>query len=356
MVDIVTAGPLVDGAGSPYVIIPNLLNASWNQALSEKASQAAALSTAQTTFLDLTNSPHVTAGSVTPVAVTEPTVNIPATANTTDIMSVFDTKYLELVALLSDKFVAFRSEYFPDESNAYTAAEDWLQAAMMNGGIPLTVQEQILGDDEARILADAARASDAVIDQFAARGFPLPPDVAASMVLQIQQKAQDEVAESSRKIAIMSVENIKFVIEKVLGLRQSAMDAAIKYISALASGPEMASKVIGIGYDAQSKLISAASQFYGARIQAAELTNRVNQFNTSTSLEAATKNQMADLSLIQDNVKALLAASASFAQTATALFNNLHVSASVSGNTSNSVGFNYSNDTASAAPTVTSVG
>ena len=343
--------------GSPYVMIPKIVNASWNQGLAFKTDYSTKLATAQTTFLDTTNAPHVSAGTVTPAGVTEPTVSIPATASTTDIMTVFDTKYLELVALLADKFEVFRAEYFPDESNAYTAAEDWLQAAMANpnGGIPVALQEQLLGDNQARVLGEAARASDSVVAQFAARGFPLPPDVAANAVLQIQQKTQDEMAEASRKIMIMSIENMHFVVEKTLTLRQTAMDAAVKYIMALASGPEMASKVIGIGYDAQSKLISAASQFYGVRVQAAEMTNRVNQFNVSSSLEASTKNQMADLTLIEDKLKALLAEAQALAQMATSMFNNLHVSAGISGSAGNSVSYQYSNDTAAAAPTVTGV-
>ena len=51
-------------------------------------------------------------------------------------------------------------------------------------------------------------------------------------------------------------------VDKMLALRQMAMTSAVAYIQALASGPDMASRLVGIGYDAQSKLISSASQFY----------------------------------------------------------------------------------------------
>jgi hypothetical protein len=71
--------------------------------------------------------------------------------------------------------------------------------------LPPSIATQIWGNDQARILGDKTRAQDAVIAQFAARRFPLPPDAAASAILQIEQKAQDEIAESSRKIAEMSV-------------------------------------------------------------------------------------------------------------------------------------------------------
>ena len=166
--------------------------------------------------------------------------------------------------------------------------------------------------------------------QFAARRFPLPPGAANSMVMQIEQKAQDELAEASRKLTALSVEMQKFNVEKLLGLRGMAMDSAIKYISALASGPDMASKVIGVGYDAQSKLISAASSFYNARIQAAEVTSKVAQYNNSTQLEAAVKNQMADLQMIENKLKGLLTEAQSLAQMSTALYNNLNVSSNIS--------------------------
>lgn len=165
--------------------------------------------------------------------------------------------------------------------------------------------------------------------QFAARRFPLPPGAANSMVMQIEQKAQDELAEASRKLTALSVEMQKFNVEKLLGLRSMAMDSAIKYISALASGPDMASKVIGVGYDAQSKLISAASSFYNARIQAAEVTSKVAQYNNSTQLEAAVKNQMADLQMVENKLKGLLTEAQSLAQITTSLFNNLNTGATL---------------------------
>ena len=109
------------------------------------------------------------------------------------------------------------------------------------------------------------------------------------------------------------------------------MDSAIKYISALASGQDIASKVVGVGYDAQSKLISSVSSFYNARTQAAETMSKVAQYNNSTQLEAAVKNQMADLTLIEDKVKSLLSEAQAIAQMATSLFNNLHASVSLNG-------------------------
>ena len=313
----------------------DLINESWSQANEKHAAFEAridAIADEATGWLSTQAAPTITAGTADAPTITEPAVDIPSSQSATDVMSLFDSKYLELVALLSDKFIAFRNTYFPDEANAYNAAEDWLQAALANpdSALPPSVAAQILTDDKDRILAEAARASDAVLARFAAMRFPLPPGAASSAVLQIQSKAQDEIAASSRKVVMTSIEQMRFVIQQVMGLRQSAMDSAIKYITALASGPEMASRLVGIGYDAQSKLISAASQFYNSRIAAAEVTAKVQQFNVSTGLEAASKNQAAELTLIEDRLKALLTECQALAQMATSMYNNLHASAGMS--------------------------
>lgn len=327
----ITPGNYTPAAESALNALASVINAAWNlgnDKMNDLATKINAITDETTGWLSTQAAPTIAAGAADTPIITEPAVDIPSTQSASDVMSLFDTKYLELVAMLADKFTAFRNTYFPDEQTAYTAAEDWLQAALANeSGLPAAVAAQIVTDDRDRLVADAARASDAVVAQFAARRFPLPPGAAASAVLQIQQKAQDEIAASSRKVVIASIEQLRFVLQQTLGLRQSAMDSAIKYITALASGPDMASKLVNVGYDAQSKLISAASQFYNSRTAAAEVVSKVNQFNVGTALEAASKNQAAELTLIEDRLKALLTECQALAQMATSLFNNVHASA-----------------------------
>lgn len=315
-------------------VLQDIINATWNEGKTTKAEFSSKIAAAVAGFLDITASPHVSAGVVSVPSITEPTVSIPASVTVDDVYSKWSTEYLNLATWLDGKFTTFRSTYFPDENAAYTACEDWLQAAIANpdAGLPPTVAAQIWGDDAARILSDKTRAQDTVIAQFAARRFPLPPDAAASAVLQIEQKAQDEMAESSRKVAIMSVDMQKFNVESLLKLRDIAMRDAVEYIKALVSAPEMTSRLSNIGYDAQSKLISSVSSFYGARTEAQKVMSAVAQYNNSTALEAAVKNQMADLSMVENKLKALLAECQSIAQMTTALLNNIQVGAHLNAN------------------------
>lgn len=322
----------------PYQALQAVINATWNLALTQSDALDAKLATAQSGFLDEANTPLVTAGSVAIPSVLAPDVTIPETADVSSIMSTFDTKYLELVQMLYDKFSGFIGTYFPNEAAGYEAVESWLRDAVNDpsSGLPRAVREQIWEEDRSRILADASRASDAIIKQAAARRFPLPPGAATSALIQVQQKSQDELAESSRKVAIMSVENVRFAIDKALTLRQTATGSAIEYIKALASGPDMASRVVNVGYDAQSKLISSAAQFYSADTNAKEMVSKVAQYNNSIQLDAATKNQAAELTIIDDKLKALISECQTIATRAASLFNNIHASTGTSGSVSNS--------------------
>ena len=323
----IDAGLMPVGAAWSLDTIAKVINAAWDQG-NLKATDVDSKITALTNALNTTPAPSISSTAVTSPSVTEPAVAIPESVEVGDAISRFDSKYLELVAMLANKFTAFRTEYFPDENTLYAAAEDWLHGALANPeGLPTAVINALMTDAEATILSDSARASDAVMQAFAAKGFPLPPGAAASATLQIQQKAQGEMANTRRKLIITSIEQMRFNIQQTLNLRQMAMQAAVQYIQALASGPDLASKAISLGYDAQSKLISAASQFYNSRIAAAELVAKTGQFNAANSLQAAEKNQAAQMQIIENKLKALLSEVQALAQMATSLFNNVHASA-----------------------------
>lgn len=323
----VPSGDFTPGAQAALEFAAATLNATWEQAQTKFADLEAKIADLSS-WLDPSAPPVMTASSTAGVTVPEPSVTIPTSVDTGDVMATFDSKYLELVQLLVDKFELFQATYFPNDATVYAAVETWISDAMANPevGLPAAVASQIWGDDQARILSDKSRATDALVQQFAARRYPLPPGALANATLQIEQKAQDAMAESSRKVAITSVEQMRFIIDKAIGLRPAAMNATIEYIKALASGPDMASRLIGVGYDAQSKLISAVSQFYGARTDAYKLSSSVAQHNTDLAQEASKVNLQSELTMIEAKLKALLTEAEAIARIAASMFNNLHAS------------------------------
>lgn len=357
-----SADSTISGDGA-MALVTDILNSSWQEGNLTKAQFQAAVIAATENLGS--SAPDVTAGIVGIPSVSRPTID---TSQVTpgELVADFTSQRDALIALLYDKFSAFMSAYFPNSAAAYDAAVSWLQSAMnrANAGVPLEDLLPLFIDDRDRILEDASRASDAQFAQFAGRRFPLPPGALAGGVLQIQQKAQDEIAESSRKLTPLYVELKKFnaqitldlnkfSADKLADLRNTAISAASDYIKSLVSGADIGVRVSSSAYDTKAKMVSAAADFYRADIGAKEMISKVEQFNASSSLEAAVKNQQKDLSLIDERMKALLSEAELLSRICTSLFNNLHAQASVGISASHNVGFSYSNDTVSAAPTIT---
>lgn len=308
-----------------------LINATWDQANTKSSAFESKIASADY-VLSGTPVEHITADTTNTTAVVEPSVTIPTNATASDIIGQFDSKYAELVLLLVTKFTDFQTEYFPNESTAYGLAETWVADALTNTdyGIPAAVAAQLLTDEKSRAYSEAAVLSDAALETFAARRFPLPPGAAAGAVLQITQKAQDSISEAGRKLMMAYVENLRYAVDKALSMRTQAMGSAIEYIKALASGPTMAGQIVNTAYDQQSRLISAASSFYGARTDASRLVKQAEQFNAQTALSAAEKNQSVDMRVIEERVKSLLTEAGALAQMCASLLNNLHTGATLS--------------------------
>ena len=327
-----TSGLFTPGAAFAIDAAAQVINAAWNLGNAKNTAfetKVAAITTAIQALFDA-GTVDIAASSAAVPAIAEPVVTIPSSIDVSTITATFDTESAALISTFAGKVVSFLNDYFPNEATVYTAAETWLSGAIANGGLPAAVAAQMLTDDRDRQNAEATRAIDALTATFAARRYPLPPGALAGATLAIQQKAQDGIAESSRKLTLATIEQMRFAIEKSMGLRQVALGTTLDYVKTLVSGPDIASRLVGIGYDAQSKLISSVSSYYGARTDAAKVVASVNQFNAGATQDAAVKNQAADLTLVEDKVKALMVEVQAIAQMATSLFNNVHASAGTS--------------------------
>ena len=421
MTDIVSVptGNFTPGARATLEFPAALINAAWNQANTKfdlfEYKMGLVTNSGGTGWLDDAAVPEISASSVaftnptstnsisatsefeaanvaTPALTTavistptDPGVTIPTDVTEDSVIATFTSEQQDLWDQLVDGFVGFRTSYFPNENTLYSSAETWLQDALDNvHGLPSAVAAQVLTDSSDRISVELSRATDSITARFAASRFPLPSGALASAVLQLQQKAQDDIADASRKLVIASIEQLRFVVDKVLSLRQSAMAAALDYCRTLASATPGAVQLTEAAYDAQVKLINSAAAYYGARTNASEAVAKVSQFNVGTSvqiadmttrnaqfnsdalikvadldnrnsqfnvdtavkvadlttknaqfnasatLNAAERNQQADLTVRDARLKALLGELNSLAQMATALFNNLHVSSQTS--------------------------
>ena len=292
--------------------------------------------------------------------VLEPTVDIPSSLSADDVVNYFMANYPTIMNDLANRFADFITTYFGDDA-AFNAARTWIANAITNPEdnppLPTAVANQIWEDDRARIRDDATAKIAEVTTTWAAKRFPLPPGAAANQVLRIQQGAQSELAKSSRAVAAksadMAYDKIKFAVEKALDLKKLAIMAAGDYIKALTSGLDVSSRMTGLGYDAQTKLISAASQFYSARADVAKISVDVDKSNINADIERDKVLQQTGVARMGSKVQLLLADAQVTAQVATSLYNNMHVQASVSSSSANGVTYSYKNDTTSKPASVT---
>lgn len=318
--------------GAAYAIdsAAQIINAAWNLGLDQKAdfdAKVTALAAAIAAIIS-GSSFDITASTAAEASITEPIVTIPASIDTSTILSTFEAEAINLMNELVAKVQYVMTTWFPNDVADYSAAETWMRDALANNsGLPAAVRSQITSDDLARLSADMVRSQDSVFQRFAALRLPIPAGPVASAILQIEQKAQEAMAESSRKITISGIERLQWAAKEVIGLRDLALGKALEYAKIMAQGQNVAASVTGIGYDAQTKLISAVANFYNARIDAAKTFNQAKQFNADQNQEIAVKNQAADLELLRQQVDVLRAQLAAIAQMATSLFNNVHASA-----------------------------
>lgn len=308
-----------------HTIIDNALLTSQNK--SNLANAYSEVAIAQAAGYSLFTPPQI--GSVD---VDEPRVSIPMRASGVDT-AVFDSMYAQIVEDLDGRFRAFIIEFLPQDPGLMPAVEAWLKNAITSGGsgINVNVERQIWQRDRDRLSIEAAAASEQAVNQWAARGYPLPPGAAAAAITTIAMRRTEQIAAVSRDAAIKAfeteIENIRFAIGQAIDYRLRAIAAAADYIRALAIAPDIASKMSTQAADAQARLISAVASFYGARTNAAELATKVDMYNADAQIKAALANQDTDAKYTGLRVDAAVAAANSIGQQAAAALNGLNATA-----------------------------
>lgn len=100
-------------AGTAYVysVLAELINASWQKADTKQGEFETKIANAQSSFLDTTTAPTISADLIVAPVVAEPEVAIPTEVDG-DAFNTFDTKYIELGEWLAGKFTDFKTAHF----------------------------------------------------------------------------------------------------------------------------------------------------------------------------------------------------------------------------------------------------
>ena len=333
-------GTYTPGAESALALNVDVINAAWNKAMeqlynfNEKVDN---LTDDMTGWLATHAATPISTGAISVVDPTEPAMTLSDTSPA-QVYGDFAAQSAAVIGDLTTEFSAFMTARFPNEQDNYDAAEAYLLDAMSNatsGAIPAAVRAQIIADGRVEIVASAARATAEATTRYAAMRHPLPPGALAGATLRIAQGALDAETTIIRQVAIkdfeLAYQKIKDAVSSVIANRAAALSATKDFILAtVAQGYGEGSKITASAHQAEATMINAAGGFYGARINAAELSLKATTADANLTLEADKANQQSELSQIEYNIKAFLAQAQALATIATALTNNIRAGASSS--------------------------
>lgn len=183
----------------------------------------------------------------------------------------FDDIFNKLVPDFDNRFDDFIATFFPKILECLqTTTDNWLCDTITNGGtgIPAAVEDQIWQRARARELAEGMRQKYQAVDQWAARGFPLPAGAMVGAVADADQAISDRVSTISRDTAIKNVEieieNIRFAVAQAIALRLGAIDATVKYLAAWVALVGDAAKIAEYRMNAEQAYYRALSAYYDA--------------------------------------------------------------------------------------------
>lgn len=285
-------------------------------------------------------------------SVAEPLVDIPYLAEGASIEQ-FGTWWDGMIDKLADLYANFIDTYFPNDCAYLEHAQHWICESIREGGsgIRPDVERRIWGRERDRTMQEYATQERDALTTFAARGFALPPGTAMSVVQKVRTEASAKSAAASRELAIkqmdMEIENVRFAVEKAIGLYGTTMDAAKGYMQAMAGTSGNITTLLPSVTDSQSRLISAASGFYQSRIAAQELQLKARMPNAEWQQQANQQNLAAQTAAANAKLQAAIEAAKALAMQAAALLNAMHVSSTTSGTGSESISYSYSGEVTS---------
>jgi len=212
----------------------------------------------------------------------QPSVTVPPfspeTDSTQELRGGFDEMFGQLYPDFDARFNAFMARFFPRvEACLQTSIGEWLCDTIQNGGtgIPADIENQIWERSRAREQLDSARQTEQIIENFAERGYTLPPGALFAATQDIERQLSQKISTHARDVAIkqaeIEIENIRFAITSGIQLRQIALNAVNDYLRAWLDTAKLAVEYANALVSAKLRLYDSTSAYYSALIAAARL-------------------------------------------------------------------------------------
>lgn len=254
----------------------------------------------------------------------------PEIPETNDTTLTYEAQLDKLIKLLSGQLASFFSTYYPLQSDAFDEAQTWLVDVIVNGGtgVNAAVEDAIWQRARDRVIADGRRAEEQIVTGYAAKGYSLPQGSMLKKIEQARFKQASDTGVASTTIAAkqleIEIETVKFAIGKAVDSRTMAMNAAADYIRAIASSPDAAARVAGLNTDIKAKMMSAAGDFYRARLSRDEiiLRSKLAKVDSDVDIWKMKKANATDSARV--DVAALASAADAYARAASAALASLN--------------------------------
>lgn len=146
-------------------------------------------------------------------------------------------------------------------------------STMLQGGtgLPAAVEAALFARERGREDVAAAKAIQDVREEFAARGFSIPPGAQAARLMEIRQNTQNKSVSISRDVYIqaqtVAVENMRFAVTQSIAYQQMMISYDIQFQDMLLKAQQIMLDASIKVFDAQVSLFNAREQAYAIEAQ-----------------------------------------------------------------------------------------
>lgn len=253
-----------------------------------------------------------------PVVAEEVNINMPVDYDPAgEFTSAYNGAFADYGPQFSSLFSDFLDDFFPEVDGCVRLLTDqWICNTIEFGGtgIPADIERQIWDRARSREEEQVEKAADDAANEWAGRGFSIPPGALVGAVNKARSDANSKISTLSRDTAIknieIEIENIRFAVEQGVKLRLGAIQSAVDYVKAWFLVPQTAIDKARALTETRYKFYANTAAYYNAIISAAELQLKADIHNA----EMRTRNNTNFVDLVTRNSQARVSAAVGSAE------------------------------------------
>lgn len=233
----------------------------------------------------------------------------PPFTGSTDISSEIKQAFHDAFGLLgstaTDALTVYFNKFFPE--CIVNNTNSWICNTILYGGsgLPPGIENAIWQRAKEREVQESLRMQMEATQQFASRGFVLPPGAMAERLLQVQQDLTNKVSMLSRETAIknleLQIENIRLAVAEGIKVRLAVITSLSEFVKAAFMPATLAIQYADTIASAKQKLVGAAADYYRAMISEAEMDLKSQEITASSQTQVSISDNTVQTSALTSN-------------------------------------------------------